>query len=127
MKNLKPVLASAIILISLFSCGQAKETTVKSTSSVASAKKNFKQDVEKDSINIYLQGGIVSVITKEDHLFEEKYGVKYHDLGCIVPENKEYYEFYNHQVFMYLSLKFGNSWKNEFNPNAFGWNNTAKF
>jgi hypothetical protein len=91
-----------------------------------SAKMNFENDLKTNKITIYLQGGIVSVIKKEDLDFQKKYGIYYKDFGCLAPINISYYEKYNYQVFNYLSTKFAGNWKEALNINAYGANNWIK-
>lgn len=119
MKNIK-FLYLLILLISSVSFSQT-ETILGCTKHVAiSAKMNFEEDLKNNSLTIYLQGGIVSVIKKEDLVFQEKYDIRYHDSGCVVVGDFEYYKMYNHHVFAYLSEKFGDGWKKELSISAFG-------
>ena len=119
MKNIK-FLYLLTLLISSVSFSQT-ETIPRCTKHLAiSAKMNFEEDLKNNSITIYLQGGIVSVIKNEDLVFQDKYGINYHDSGCVVVGDFEYYKMYNHHVFAYLSEKFGEGWKKELNSSAFG-------
>lgn len=109
-----------MLLISSFVFSQ-KQDEIGCTKYVAmSAKANFDNDLKNNTVTIYLRGGIVSVIKNEDLVFQEKYGIRYHDSGCVTTKDLDYYEMYNHNVFAYLSKKFGDDWKNELNANAFG-------
>jgi hypothetical protein len=109
-----------VFLISSLAFGQ-KQNEIGCTKHLAiSAKTNFENDVKNNTVTIYLQGGIVSVIKKEDLAFQEKYGIRYHDSGCVATKNLDYYKMYNYHAFAYLSGKFGEHWKRELNSNAFG-------
>lgn len=109
-----------VLLISSLSFAQTESGTGCTKHLAISAKMNFEEDLKNNKVTIYLRGGIVSVIKEEDLLFEEKYGIGYHDFGCLAMGDFEYYKMYNHQVFAYLSKKFGEDWKKEVNANAFG-------
>ena len=122
MKNIK-LICFITILIYSFSYSQQKEQLGCTKHLAISAKMNFEESLKTNSLIIYLRGGIVSAITNEDKKFEKLYGIKYHDFGCVLPENLTYYESYNHFVFNYLKEKFGNDWKKSINKNAFGVNN----
>lgn len=106
--------------MSSYSYSQQKEQRGCTKHLVISAKMNFENDLKNNSMVIHLKGGIVSVISKDDLKFEKLYGIKYHDFGCVMPENFTYYESYNHYVFNYLKEKYGNDWKKLVNKNAFG-------
>lgn len=108
------------LLISSLSFGQAQNEIGCSKYLAMSAVTNFEQDLKDNNITIYLQGGIVSVIKNEDLVFQKKYDINYHDSGCVAMGDFDYYKLYNHQVFAYLSKKFGEDWKKEVNPSAFG-------
>lgn len=119
MKNIKFIYLLALLVSSL-SFSQT-ETILGCTKHIAiAAKMNFEEDLKNNSITIYLQGGIVSVIKNEDLVFQDKYGIRYHDSGCVAVGDFEYYKMYNHHVFAYLSEKFGERWKKELNSSAFG-------
>jgi len=109
-----------MFLISSLSFGQTEDRTGCTKHLAISAKMNFEDDLKNNHITIYLRGGIVSVIKDADLLFQKKYDVNYHDSGCVAMGDFDYYKMYNHQVFAYLSKKFGEDWKKELNANAFG-------
>lgn len=109
-----------VLLISPLAFGQKQNEIGCTKYAAMSAKTNFENDLKSNSITIYLQGGIVSVIKKEDLAFQEKYGIRYHDSGCVATRDFDYYKLYNHHVFAYLSGKFGEDWKKELNTSAFG-------
>ena len=128
MKNIK-LAFSLIIFISYISNAQEKTEIGCNKYTAMSARMNFENDLKNNSLVIYLQGGIVSVIKETDHDFEKLYKIQYYDFGCTIPSDMslELYKIYNQFVFEYLKEKFGNEWQKTLNPNAFGWNNTAKF
>lgn len=109
-----------VLLISSLAFGQTRNEIGCNKYLAMSAKTNFENDLKNNTITLYLQGGIVSVIKKEDQVFQEKYGVRYYDSGCVATKDFEYYEMYNHHVFAYLSRKFGDDWKKELNASTFG-------
>lgn len=69
---------------------------------------------------IYLLGGIAASLTKEDMEFAKKYGITFHDFGCIAPVNFEEYESKNAQVFDWLNKTYGTDWQKEVKASALG-------
>lgn len=69
---------------------------------------------------IYLLGGIAASLTKEDMEFAKKYGITFHDFGCIAPVNFEEYESKNDQVFDWLNETYGTDWQKEMKSSALG-------
>ncbi len=84
------------------------------------AKYKFERDLKSNSLKIYLLGGIKSVITKEDSVFEKQYPIQYYDFGCTPPANFKVYEQYNQFVFNHLLKEHGEKWIPFVNKNAFG-------
>ncbi|NBL64542.1 hypothetical protein GV828_04925 [Flavobacterium sp. NST-5] len=84
------------------------------------AEKQFEIDVKNNHLKIYVQGGIVSAIKKEDVDFAEKHGFYYHEFGCLAPANRDYYEHYNQLVFIHLTQKFGTEWKSQVSESSIG-------
>ena len=119
MKNIK-LIHFLLIFISTLSFGQQKEDKTCSKHVVMSAKMNFEDDLKNNSLVIYLKGGIVSSVTNGDKKFEKLYAIRYHDFGCMMPKESNYYENYNHHVFSYLKEKYGNDCLNSINKSAFG-------
>lgn len=81
---------------------------------------------ENKQKTIYILGGWASVITEKEIEFSKKYNIKFHDFGCIHPENTEEYEKSNYKTFNYLNEKFGKQWQKEMNPNTLGYQNWLK-
>ena len=98
-----------------------KKETVENVAAENEATMAFRNDVKLKRVKIYLLGGIVSVIQKDDHAFEKQYGIQYHDFGCVVPANLDYYKRYNALAYNYLTEKSGAGWKAAINTNAVGW------
>ena len=69
-------------------------------------------DLNKGKVNFMIQGGIVSTYIRGQEIFEQKYNVKYIDLGCLAPINL-CIEHYNAEVAKYLDLKYGKKWLKE--------------
>ncbi|WDO12948.1 hypothetical protein MH928_16705 [Flavobacterium sp. WW92] len=72
-----------MFLISSLSFGQTEDRIGCTKHLAISAKMNFEDDLKNNHVTIYLRGGIVSVIKDADLLFQKKYGVNYHDSGCV--------------------------------------------
>jgi len=77
------------------------------------------RDINKNKPRLLLSGGIAPVIYSDQDKFEEKYGVKYFDYGCVTP-SYECIEQYNKEIFIYLDNKFGKSWRLEIRKDVIG-------
>ena len=80
----------------------------------------FNSDVRNNTLNVYIVGGMVSVIREREVAFAKKYNVRFHDFGCVVPANLSFYDTYNQFVFKHLTNTFGPEWLKEINPNVIG-------
>ena len=119
------LLYSLLLLTNATSFGQKKHSdnnqkTILAAAAKESAQQKFEQDLTTKNIKIYLLGGIISVITKEDLEFERNYKLRYYDFGCTPPVNFETFEKYNQLVFDYLLKEYGKHWISSTNQNAFG-------
>lgn len=119
------LLYTLLLLTNATSFGQKKDSVynkkpILAQSAKESAKQKFEQDLNTKNIKIYLLGGIISVITKEDLEFEKNYKMRYYDFGCMPPANFEMFEKYNQLVFDYLLKEHGKNWISSTNQNAFG-------
>jgi len=76
-------------------------------------------DIKSLKPRLLLIGGIAPTYIPDKEQFENKYGVKYDDYGCVAPPI-ECIEQYNYEVFKYLDDKFGKSWKDEVNESVVG-------
>lgn len=83
-------------------------------------------EVNQNTKTIYVLGGIMSVITKEDLAFAKKHNFKFDDFGCLAPVNFEIYETKNALVFEYLNTTFGKQWQEKMKPNAMGFEKWKK-
>jgi hypothetical protein len=72
----------------------------------------FKKDLGNKTIFLFLQGGIAPIVYTADEEFEYKYGIYFHDFGCVSPDYKCIIE-YSISVFDYLTKTYGNKWKRE--------------
>jgi hypothetical protein len=101
-----------------------------STSTYAQEKKitaqeKFKTDLKNNTVSLYVLSGIVSKATPADEGFQKKFGVKYHDFGCVVPMDADFYEEYNKLVFTHLKKRFAKKWEKDIRKDAMGfdeWN-----
>lgn len=75
-----------------------------------------------NNLKMYCNGGEVSIITKNDLIFQKKYSVIIVDLGCLHASGKdlENYKKLNSQTFEFLKTKFGLKWVSEINLNTIG-------
>jgi hypothetical protein len=81
----------------------------------------FQTDLKDKNLQLYIQGGIASSIRPIDKFFEDKYAVKYHDFGCIAPQNPDKYIKYNQIVFNYLKQHCDADWQKQINTQVLGW------
>ncbi len=86
----------------------------------------IKIEINSNTKTIYVLGGIASVITKDDLAFAKKYNVRFHDFGCIAPENFEEYEVKNTLIFEYLNKNYGKQWQKEIKPSVLGFEKWVK-
>lgn len=110
MKTFVPLLF--VLALNVGSYTQDKNTT---------PQQKLQTDIKKRTVTLYILGGIVSKATPPDKGFQEKYKVKYHDFGCVAPENLDYYKDYNLLVLQYLKKKFGTTWKKDIRKDILGW------
>ena len=86
----------------------------------------IKIEINSNTKTIYVLGGIASVITKDDLAFAKKYNVRFHDFGCIAPENFEEYEVKNTLIFEYLNKNYGKQWQKEIKSSVLGFEKWVK-
>lgn len=79
------------------------------------------RDIKENKPRLLIIGGIAPTIHLDQHLFEEKYGIKYDDYGDVPPPS-ECLEQYNREIFNYLDKKYGKSWRNEVREDVDGLN-----
>ena len=66
---------------------------------------------------MYVLGGIVAVLTKDDIETAHKYGFIFHDFGCLVPANMDYFKAYNNLALTYIPKEFGGPWQKDLREN----------
>lgn len=86
----------------------------------------IKIEINSNTKTMYVLGGIASVITKDDLAFAKKYNVRFHDFGCIAPENFEEYEVKNTLIFEYLNKNYGKQWQKEIKSSVLGFEKWVK-
>lgn len=69
-----------------------------------------KIDIEKGQPRLVLVGGIAPVVYEQDSVFEDQFGIKYEDLGCLA-DGDGCAESYNEVIFEYLDKTFGKKWR----------------
>ena len=78
-----------------------------------------KIDIEEGKAKIYIIGGIRPKIDPNQYLFEQKYGVRYFDVGCLAFDIKGM-KAYNLEVFKYLDRRFPFQWRSQVRKEAVG-------
>lgn len=68
---------------------------------------------------LLIQSGIAPTIYSTDKAFENKYGIRYHDYGCIAPD-KECILIYNYALFDQLEVRYDKSWRKEIRKDVMG-------
>lgn len=76
-------------------------------------------DIHYGRPKLLILGGIAPIVYVGQEKFEEKYGVGYHDYGCISPDYKCMLE-YNQAVFDYLDQTQGKKWRKEVRKDVVG-------
>jgi hypothetical protein len=84
------------------------------------AQEKFKTDLKNNTVSLYVLSGIVSKATPADEGFQKKFDVKYHDFGCVVPMDADFYEEYNKLVFTHLKKRFTKKWEKDIRKDAMG-------
>lgn len=87
---------------------------------IKTPEEKFAGDVSNGAIRIYTVGGLKPHDPAVTAAFQEKFGVTYHDFGCIAPGNMSYYYKYNVLVFQYLRETWGNDWQTHIKDNTIG-------
>lgn len=113
MNNFKTFFG-ALLLISVSSFGQNQEKKKSDSENSVNIK------INANTPKIYLLGGIISVVTKADLEFGEKYNILFQDFGCVVPTNIDFYEEQNQKVFNNLNKKYGTDWQKEIKQSTLG-------
>jgi hypothetical protein len=77
------------------------------------------RDIKKNKSRLLIVGGIAPVVYVHQEKFEKKYDVKYHDFGCVAP-NEKCIEQYNQVVFKFLDSRYGKKWRKEVRKDVVG-------
>jgi hypothetical protein len=86
-------------------------------------KKGALEDIKRGKIQLLLPGGLISSPTfSNDSVFKEKYKLTFKSQGC-VRLNGENEKAYNLEVFKYLDLKYGKTWRDEIRKDVIGLKN----
>ncbi len=78
------------------------------------------RDIENGKARLLLVGGIAPKIYGNEDAFEQKYGVSYHDYGCMPPSPLACLSAYNREVFIHLEKVYGHQWKEEIRDDVIG-------
>lgn len=76
-------------------------------------------DIHYDKPRLLISGGIAPIVYVGQEKLEEKYGVVYHDYGCISPDFACMVE-YNQTVLDYLDQTQGKKWRKEIRKDVIG-------
>lgn len=77
------------------------------------------QDIEKNTIQLLIVGGIAPSVYPSDQVFELKYQVLYYDYGDLAAKGECMF-IYNSKVFDYLTENYGNTWRKEVRKDVYG-------
>ena len=94
----------------------------KSNSKIIEIPKNECTKKVSNHLKIYCNGGVGSIITKNDILFQKKYSVIIVDLGCVRATGKrlESLTVLNKKTFEFLKSKYALKWVSELKQDAIG-------
>lgn len=115
---MKNAILLAILFLSMSIVGQKNKSTIIETSKKECTKK------VSNNLKIYCNGGQISILTKDDLVFQKKYSVVIIDLGCLHSSGKELenYKKINSKTFESLKSTYGLKWVSELKQNAIGFN-----
>lgn len=82
---------------------------------------SYECDLKNKNLFLFIPGSIVSLEHKNDKRIEKKYGIYFHDYGCVTP-NKECLTEYNKMVFKYLVENYDDKWAGLIRNDLFGFN-----
>lgn len=68
---------------------------------------------------LLIRGGIAPTIIKNRNAFQNRYGVYYHEFGCLGPSTT-ILKAYNSVVFAYLDKQHGQQWREAVHPDTAG-------
>lgn len=77
-------------------------------------------EIKQGKPKLLIQGGIASIVYAKDKLFMSKYGVTFHDLGCVVMDAFDCLSEYNQVTFQFLDANFGRKWRKEIRKDIIG-------
>lgn len=121
---MKTIIAILFTLIFSFSHGQKTtpgETKKAIPFAIITPEKKFESDLKKNAFTIYTLGGLKPYNNEVTEAYQKKFNIRYHNFGCIAPENMGYYEKYNLLVFKHLQEKWGEEWEKDIRDNSMGW------
>ena len=84
-------------------------------------RKLAEKDINENKPKLLLVGGIAPMVFANQKMFEEKYGISYHDYGDVYP-HLDCITIYNKLIFEYLDNQFGPQWRNEVRKDVVGLN-----
>lgn len=79
-----------------------------------------KEEIKSKIPKLYLSGSLVPIYYSGQENFENKYDVKYYELGDNLEESLICYESYNKIIFRYLDEVFGNAWRKDVRKDVLG-------
>lgn len=109
----------SIVITLLFLVGNRSFAAIPDSTKCKESKGQAQSDLKKNKIHFMLQGGFAPVHIAGQEIFEEKYHIKYFDLGCVVP-NDLCIAHYNAEVAKYLDKTYGKSWRKEVRKDVLG-------
>lgn len=81
------------------------------------------EDIKKEYVFIFLNGGASPIRFSTDESFEKKYNIYFYEQGCI---NSLCAESYNMIIFDYLKKAYGKKWMKEIRDDAVGFKKWKK-
>ncbi len=82
-----------------------------------------KEDIKNNKPKLFLLGSFAPIYYPGQENFENKYGIKYYELGDDLNDPPICYKSYNKIIFGYLDEVFGNAWRKEVRKDVFGFSN----
>ena len=122
-----------ILLISNFCLAQTKQLDIEYNNSGVSkihfvdnpeqAKNLALSDIQIGKIFVIIHSGNGPIVYLSDSIFENKYNLKFNELGCV---GSKFAINYNYEIFEYLHETFGKKWTKEIRKDALGFKQWKK-
>ena len=88
-------------------------------SEISRAQELARNDIQRGIPFLLVQSGIAPRVYTTDSLFENRFKVYYHELGCTGPD-EELINAYNIEIFIFLDKMYGKEWRKSIRKDVIG-------